>query len=163
MTKGRVTLPFGGMVATTTAQTLFIPDETCRRQVTLLPMNKRRRAAQPPLISSPEGTTSRGVALPFGVAPRKKPAHRRPLLFPPLLDSRGQRCGFCEKRGKSPSVAAILLDRRQAEEIAKTRSPSPTRFPNMPKIRMPPVCKDAWGVPTVGFGTPIQSRPHNGN
>jgi hypothetical protein len=42
MTKGRVTLPFGGMVVTTTAQTLFIPDETCRRQVTLLGVRRRQ-------------------------------------------------------------------------------------------------------------------------
>ena len=43
MTKGRVTLPFGGMVVTTTAETLFIPDETCRRQVTLLLMTQAER------------------------------------------------------------------------------------------------------------------------
>jgi hypothetical protein len=40
--------------------------------------------------------------------------------------------------GKSPSVAAILLGRRQAEEIAKTRSP-PSRFLNMLNFRMTPV------------------------
>jgi hypothetical protein len=38
MTKGRVALPFGVMVVMTTAQTLFISDETCRRQVELLLM-----------------------------------------------------------------------------------------------------------------------------
>jgi hypothetical protein len=36
MTKGRVELPFGVMVVMTTAGTLFIPDETCRWQVSLL-------------------------------------------------------------------------------------------------------------------------------
>jgi hypothetical protein len=36
MTKGKVALPLGVMAATTTSQTLFIPDETCCRQVTLL-------------------------------------------------------------------------------------------------------------------------------
>ena len=40
MTKGRVALPFGVVVVTTTSQALFIPDSTCRRQVRLLPMNK---------------------------------------------------------------------------------------------------------------------------
>ena len=40
MTKRRVAHPFGLMAVTTTSQTLFIPGETCRRQVTLLLMTR---------------------------------------------------------------------------------------------------------------------------
>ena len=44
MTKGRVVLPFGVMVATATSQTLFIPPSTCRRQAQLLGMKNGREA-----------------------------------------------------------------------------------------------------------------------
>src|ERR1700723_832261 len=53
---------------------------------------------------------------------KRKRAGSVPASFfsPPLRNSRGQPRGW---NGKSPSVAAILLGRRQAEEIAKTRAP----------------------------------------
>jgi len=55
MTKGRVTLPFGGTVVMTASRTSFRPFPTCRRQVRLL-LIQGCRAPQPALISSPEGT-----------------------------------------------------------------------------------------------------------
>jgi hypothetical protein len=58
---------------------------------------------------------------------RKGPAQGRPQ-FPHPSVIRGVNLvvpGF----GESPSVAAILLGRRQAEEIAKTRAPSRPTFP----------------------------------
>ena len=47
----------------------------------------------------------------------------------------------------------------------KSRKPAPlpTHFPNMLNIRIAPVYKDAWALPTVGSGAPLESRPHNGN
>jgi len=40
MTKGRVALPFGVRLVMTSSETLFIPGETCRRQVKLLQMTR---------------------------------------------------------------------------------------------------------------------------
>jgi hypothetical protein len=66
MTKGRVALPFGVRLVMTSSETLFIPGETCRRQVKLLRMNKwasgrvgGRSSEQqvPPLRYAPVGMT----------------------------------------------------------------------------------------------------------
>src|SRR5271154_6762562 len=87
------------------------------------------------------------------VAPRKKPAHRRPLLFPPLLDSRSQRCGFRESEGRVRRLLRFSLTDGKRRKSRKP-APLPTHFPNMLKIRMSPVYKDACGLPAVGSVLP---------
>jgi FlaA1/EpsC-like NDP-sugar epimerase len=58
-------------------------------------------------------------------APRKKPAHRRPLLSHPSW------------------IRGVNIGERR-------------------KSRNTPEYKDAWGMPAVGLGAPIEAGPHNG-
>ena len=52
MTKGRLALPLGVMAVMTSSETLFIPGETCRRQVRLLLMTPGGFSAAPPALGS---------------------------------------------------------------------------------------------------------------
>ena len=63
--------------------------------------------------------------------------------------------------GKSPSVAAILLGRRRAEEIAKTRAPPPPSAPGNPRTLARVLCRKMQGS-VLGWSLADKPLPHNG-